>query len=255
MKKYTPRIHGIEPKHHLDAQPTRDNSAVILPISAIKVRGDNIRSELKDIDELADSIRAVGLLNPVTVRKGVGGLELIAGHRRLAAARKAGLKEISARVVEAADNHVAVLRLIENIQRDDLTGWETCKAVSALLPIFETQAKVAEAIKKDKGYVSKCVAVMNGELEVERVQHLPLRDLFMLIGKSQKSQVGERKPSGPIPGGHAIDRVIRYNERRGGKGFTLKVHFDFEKSSEGDRDRLLTRLRELIKRLESKNEK
>lgn len=60
----------------------------------------------------------------------------------------------------------------------------------------------------------------------------------------------KRKRSGPIPGGRAVDRVIRYKERRGGRAFTLSVHFDFDKTTFGDRQRLLCELKKVLKILE-----
>ena len=52
-----------------------------------------------------------------------------------------------------------------------------------------------------------------------------------------------------IPGGRSVDRVIKYKERRGGMAFTLRVHFDFDKSSDGDRERLKRALKKILERL------
>ncbi len=54
-----------------------------------------------------------------------------------------------------------------------------------------------------------------------------------------------KKRSGPIPGGRSVDRVIKCKERRGGMAFTLRVHFDFDKSSDGDHERLKRALKKL----------
>lgn len=60
----------------------------------------------------------------------------------------------------------------------------------------------------------------------------------------------KRKRSGPIPGGRAVDRVVRYKERRGGRAFTLRVHFDFDSSTAMDKERLITQLKSILKKLE-----
>lgn len=239
-----------ENKTPLEGQPGRDHQAMILPIGAIRL-AKNDRLKVEGIDELAASISQHGLLQPLVVRKANGHFELVAGHRRFLALQQLGRKEAAVRIENVTEEISNVLRLVENVFRNNLSGWETCKAVHSLLPQFETQTQLAEAIQKDKGYVSKCLTVVKANPEVERVQHLSLRELFNIYGSEEK-RTKPRRPSGPIPGGRAVDRVIRYNERRGGRGFTLKVHFDFDKTGEGDRARLITQLRELLNKLESK---
>ena len=257
----------------LQAQPSRDTAALILPISAIKL-GENVRKDLGNLDELAASIVEHGILQPLVIAKTARGLELVAGHRRLEAAKLAGLNEVPVRVVNADENQIAVLRLVENLIREDLSGVDEVRAVAKLLPLFAgNQSALGRAIGKSPAYVSRCVrAAELIQKDLCDVAKLSKSVLFELAGsvdplkaleeltreekptvQAARQAAEGRKPSGPIPGGHAVDRVIRYNERRGGKGFTLKIHFDFDKSSDGDRDRLLTRLRELIGRLEKKD--
>ena len=76
--------------------------------------------EEQGIRELADSIRRHGILQPLTVRRVLGGWELVAGERRLRAARLAGLQRVPCLEAEADDRVSALLALVENLQRQDL---------------------------------------------------------------------------------------------------------------------------------------
>src|SRR5690606_32335753 len=90
------------------------------------------------IEELAASIKAQGLIQPVVVRAiGADRYELIAGERRWRAAKKAGLDEIPALVKEVPDQAVVAMALIENIQREDLSPLEEALALARLIDEFE----------------------------------------------------------------------------------------------------------------------
>lgn len=83
--------------------------------------------------ELADSISAHGILQPLSVRRVEGGYELISGERRLRAARLAGLEEVPCLILTADETRSSLLALIENVQRRDLDFWEEAQAIQALL--------------------------------------------------------------------------------------------------------------------------
>ena len=89
--------------------------------------------EEKGLQELAASIRRHGILQPLTVRRLAGGWELVAGERRLRAARMAGLEKVPCVEVEVEDRESAVLALIENLQRRDLHYFEEAEAIAAYL--------------------------------------------------------------------------------------------------------------------------
>src|SRR5438128_289774 len=94
-------------------------SVELVPISEIVMAGKNIRTTFDDekLRELADSIKERGVLHPVVCRRANGRLELIAGERRVRAAKMAGLKRIPAIIRAADDAEVAFDRIIENLQR------------------------------------------------------------------------------------------------------------------------------------------
>jgi ParB family chromosome partitioning protein len=123
----------------------------------------NFRPE--DLDELAASMRAHGVLQPILVRKdpkNPQGFELIAGERRWRAAQKAKLHEIPAVVREFSDSEALEAALIENLQRADLSDIEEARAYSRLMREFgHTQEKLAEALGKSRPYVANLVRLLS----------------------------------------------------------------------------------------------
>lgn len=83
--------------------------------------------------ELAASIRSCGILQPLTVRRAGDGYELVAGERRLRAARIAGLREVPCLVAQVGEEDSALLALMENLQRRDLDCWEEAQAIARLI--------------------------------------------------------------------------------------------------------------------------
>ena len=83
--------------------------------------------------ELASSIRSCGILQPLTVRRAGEGYELVAGERRLRAARIAGLREVPCLVAQVGEEDSALLALMENLQRRDLDCWEEAQAIARLI--------------------------------------------------------------------------------------------------------------------------
>ena len=87
----------------------------------------------EDLAELAASIRSCGILQPLTVRRAGEGYELVAGERRLRAARIAGLREVPCLVAQVGEGDSALLALMENLQRRDLDCWEEAQAIARLI--------------------------------------------------------------------------------------------------------------------------
>ena len=109
-----------------------------LPTSAIRPNTRQPRRSFPEggIKELAASIREVGILQPLVVRSTEGGFELIAGERRLRAAKEAGLDRVPVLIRQAGENESMELALIENLQREDLNPLETAAAYQALMEGF-----------------------------------------------------------------------------------------------------------------------
>lgn len=101
--------------------------------------------------ELADSIRAYGILQPLTVRDRGGFYELVAGERRLRAARIAGLREVPCLVAEVGEEDAALLALIENLQRRDLDYMEEAAAIARLIGRYGlSQQQAADKLGKSQ---------------------------------------------------------------------------------------------------------
>jgi ParB family chromosome partitioning protein len=113
--------------------PVDDHIADSLPVNTIQPSPRNPRQSLTGIDELAASIRAHGLMQPIVVRPVAKGYELVAGHRRLEAVRSLGWTEITAIVRDENEDEAYILTLVENLQREDLTPKEEASALEALL--------------------------------------------------------------------------------------------------------------------------
>lgn len=115
-----------------------------------------------ELQELADSMKHNGVLQPVLVRrKGDGLFELIAGERRLRAARMAGLEKIPAVVRNCTDQESIVLALVENLQRDDLNPMETARAYHRMLTEFGlTQEGIAQHVGCDRSSVANMLRLV-----------------------------------------------------------------------------------------------
>ncbi len=114
------------------------------------------------LDELARSIKERGVIQPVTVRRREEGYELVAGERRVLAAKKAGFDTVPALVIEANDEEALQLALIENIQRDDLNPIEHARAYHQMTSRFKlTQDQVAQRVGKDRASVANYLRLLS----------------------------------------------------------------------------------------------
>ena len=115
-----------------------------------------------ELAELESSIKASGLLQPITVRtRGAGGWELVAGERRLRAATRLGWTEIPALVRDFDDREMLTLALVENLQRADLNALEEAEGYQRLIDEFRlTQQQVADAVGKDRTTITNLLRVL-----------------------------------------------------------------------------------------------
>lgn len=105
--------------------------------------------------ELADSIRAYGILQPLTVRRAGSGYQLVAGERRMRAARMAGLREVPCLVAKVDEQDAGMLALIENLQRRDLDCFEEAAAIARLIGRYGlSQEQAAEKLGKSQSAVA-----------------------------------------------------------------------------------------------------
>ena len=129
------------------------------------------------LQELVDSIREKGVVQPVVVRKNDGGdFELIAGERRLRAVKELGFDKIPAIVKKVNDQELLELSIIENIQRDDLNALEEAKAYESLIKDFGfTQEQVAKSVGKNRTTVANMLRLLSLP---DKVKDALFRDLI-----------------------------------------------------------------------------
>jgi ParB family chromosome partitioning protein len=114
------------------------------------------------LDELAESIRAQGLMQPILVRADGKQFEIIAGERRWRAAQRAGLAEVPVLVKEVSEDAVAAMALIENIQREDLNAIDEAHGLQRLIQDFGmTHDAVAQSVGKSRAAVSNLLRLLN----------------------------------------------------------------------------------------------
>ena len=130
---------------------------VFLPACSIRPNPAQPRKVFKPeaLDELSDSIRQHGILQPLSVRRGAEGLELVSGERRLRAARLAGLSQVPCMVVDVDQESSSLLALVENLQRRDLDFWEEALALDQLIHTYSlSQEEAARRIGKSQSAVA-----------------------------------------------------------------------------------------------------
>ena len=144
-------------------QKIQGESFLEIDLDLIKPNSEQPRTKFteENLEELAQSIRANGLVQPIIVRKKEFGYELVAGERRWRASQKAGLKKIPAIVREVSDDKLLELALIENIQRQELNAIEEAKAYKKLIEsIGLTQEMVAERVGKNRTFITNYLRLL-----------------------------------------------------------------------------------------------
>jgi len=144
---------------------TDDGALKSIPISQIGRNPYQPRQEFntEELAELQESLKASGLLQPITVRRrpGKDGFELIAGERRLRAAIKLGWKEIPAIIKEIDEKTILTLALVENLQRTDLNPIEEGEGYHRLSQDFGlTQQQIAETVGKDRTTIANMLRLL-----------------------------------------------------------------------------------------------
>jgi len=138
-------------------------AATELPLEQIAPNPQQPRTRFdrEGIDELASSIRRHGVLQPIVVSRTATGYELVAGHRRVLAARAAGKTTIPAVVREDVRDRLE-LALVENLQRTDLNAIETARAYKLLMETYDlTQEQLAERVGKSRSHVANMLRALS----------------------------------------------------------------------------------------------
>ena len=138
-------------------KPLLPRRVLDLPIDALRPNPNQPRIEFDEasLRSLSDSIRRYGILQPLTVRRTDEGYELIAGERRLRAAKLAGLREVPCLLARSSEEESALLALIENLQRRDLHYLEEAAAIARLIATYDlSQEQAAERLGKSQSAIA-----------------------------------------------------------------------------------------------------
>ena len=135
-----------------------------LPVERLSASPFQPRAEVKEeaLAELVESVKMHGILQPLVARRVGSNYQLIAGERRLEAAKRAGLERVPVVVREASDQEMLELALVENLQREDINPMEAAEAYRRLMSEFAlTQEQVAERVGKSRPAVANALRLLN----------------------------------------------------------------------------------------------
>lgn len=242
-----------------------DGGLAQLPVSSIEPDPEQPRRHFEDgpLDELAASIAARGVIQPVIVRAlGGGRYRLVAGERRWRAAQRAQLHEIPALVRNLSDREVMALALIENLQREDLNPIEEARAYHRLAESEGmTQAEIARMVDKSRSHVANfqrllslpedvILLVERGDLSMGHARalighddavtlaqaavakQLSVRDVEQLVRrKTREGAVGPRRARNDRHSAEAADIIAMQNHLEEFLGLSIKIHVDADPSS------------------------
>ncbi len=208
----------------------------------------------KKINELAESIKKNGLIQPIAVRKGKNNAyEIIAGERRWMAAQKAGMHKVPVIVFDLNDNQSLEIAIIENIQREDLNSIEEAKGYDRLIKQFNyDREKLSEFMGKSKSHISNTLRLLAlpdeviklveegllnaGQVRplVGRIKALEIAQLVLKANLSSRAVENlVKKEEGKITSIKKIDANILYAEKQIEENLGLKTKIINKKNSSG----------------------
>lgn len=177
---------GLDSLIPMDDVPARGTSAINdIPLSKITPNPEQPRSIFHEeaLEELASSIRELGIIQPLSLRKtGPDSYQIIAGERRYRAAQMAGLESVPAYIRTANDSELTEMALIENIQREDLNAIEIALTFKKLIDQYQlTQERLSERVGKKRATVANFLRLLKLPAEVQ----LGLRDRLVDMGHAR----------------------------------------------------------------------
>ncbi len=222
----------------VNVKKPNENAVFRIPISDI-IRNDyqpRLNFDDAKLNELSDSIKKNGLIQPIAVRKTKDkkNFQIVAGERRWLAAQKAGLHDIPVTVLELDDNEVLEIAIVENIQREDLNVIEEARGYKRLSDEFDyDHEKIAKMMSKSRSHISNTLRLLN----------LP-QDVIALIEEGNLT-AGQARPLVGLPNASSIAeeilskkmsaRSIENIKRKTTKSFTIDPNiFDVQREIERD---------------------
>ena len=239
------------------AEQTKDIAT--LPIMKVEPRKDQPRYRFDEValEELAESIRQYGLIQPVTVRQLDGGYyQIIAGERRWRASRMAGLDEIPVRIIEADDKKAMELALVENLQREDLNPIEEARGYKTLMDEYGmTQEEASNAVGKSRPAVTNSLRLLAlGESVMTLVEEgtlsagharalLPIKDADKQLAVAQEimnKHLSVRQTEA------LVSRLLKTKETPEKEVDTAEIVVDYVKEVERELENILGRKVKLV---------
>lgn len=141
-----------------------DENLLTVDLDKLKAREDQPRKNFDDdsLEELATSIKADGVIQPIVVRKVGDKYEIIAGERRFRASKLAGLEKVPIVVKNVSDRKARELALVENIQREDLNPIEEAISLKTLMEEYKlTQQELSDIVGKSRSYIANNLRLLN----------------------------------------------------------------------------------------------
>ena len=152
-------------------ETTPENEIKMIPVEEIRSNPyqPRIHFDQDALNELAESIKDHGVLEPIIVKKSIKGYELVAGERRTRASKIAGIAKIPAIIKDFDDQSMMEIALLENIQRENLTPIEEAKAYKNFMSKMGlTQEEVASKFKKSRSYVTNLLGLLKLPNDVQK---------------------------------------------------------------------------------------
>lgn len=226
MKRNKGLGRGLDALLGSDSTPTSASTGV-LPLDQLRPGKYQPRTRMnpESLRELAESIKAQGVMQPVLVRAVDDGYEIIAGERRVRAAGIAGLHEVPVIIKQVPDNAALAMALIENIQREDLNPLEEAHGVQRLIREFDfTHEQAAQAIGRSRSATSNLLRLTNLAQPVQQMVLDGKLDMgharaLLALSAAQQIQLGNR-----IAGEKLSVRAAEALVARGGVTKTRKAN-------------------------------
>jgi len=254
--------------HFVDALSTRFGASLgrWIPLEEIETNPEQPRTSVGDLKELAKSIEAKGVLEPLLVRPmGDGRYRIIAGERRFRAAMEAGLTEVPCIEFDVPENEVIEIALIENLHRKDLHPFEEAEGYAGLAKRHGyTQQQIADALGKSRVAVTEAMSLLDIPEDVReecRRADIHARSVLLEIAKLKHPEA-MREAIAEAAAGSTRDDLRRKKGESGGRkpsrfsfiykprGGPFKLNLSFQKSRV-EKSELIDTLRQIIKQLET----
>lgn len=189
-----------------------------LPISSIEPNPDQPRTNFDEeaLDDLAESIKQLGVIQPITVRKiSDDKYQIISGERRFRAAQKAGLSKIPSYIKTAEDETVMQMALVENVQREDLNAIEIALSYKALTETQNlTQEKISSLVGKKRATVSNYLRLLKLPAEIQlgiskkQIDMAHARALLSLDNPQKQLEIYEKAIKNNLSS-HAVEAMVK----------------------------------------------